>query len=462
MIQKKQWIAWLTVFMVPYIAIADSPIGIHKTNFYALSQNGNPFLPVAANVGFLMDLSLSEDAVKETLHRLAAFGVNSIRVVIDNAYKIGEPLDKFEAFDGSLKEPVLARLDAILTEAEKQGMPAILALFDIESVARQWENHPRNKKNGGACIDVTEYLTKPDQVKRTALRLTQIVARYSKRNILAWELARGVNIWDLQTPPQNEYLQPIQFWIMRTVDQLRRIDDRKHLTALSYVPNSLPFSLMQTAPVDLIMLHIRSENPLRTAMSIQSFIDASRQYKKPIFIAETTWTGPSDHREEFTKNTLWSAAASCGAAFLMPQFVGDIPRFSNAELTQFKAFQLFLDNVDLGGVPRPPTPAPIQITPPDSYFIVESIVGNDRLFWVLRKNPGKSKDIFTFQTVEGQYEYLWFNTDAGEIDRKREFKLTRKTLMLDPPHFEHDIAGRLRLMQPISESKGEKKEKPNE
>ncbi len=440
--------SFLAFFFAAFLAEAEDTIGIHKTNFYIFNKGGEPYMPFTANVGYLMNPSLPDEAVSTTLEQLAVAGIDTIRVVIDDAYQLNQPLKTFEAPDGSLQDSVLSRLELILDISKQCGMYTILCLFDIQKTAERWVDHPSNRKNGGNCADLSAYLTQSTQLKRFASRVTQVVSRYKDENILAWELGRGVNIWELNTPPDNDLIEPVKFWILRTVDWLRRADNRNHLIALSYAPNTLPISLMQFAPIQINLLQIHSGNSLQAAVSLQSFIQTARTLKKPIFVAETHWKGKSSQRDEFTKNQLWVSIASCSSMFLSPVKEGDnVPHFASADLVQFKHAKAFCEHINIGGVPRPPSPAPIQIKQHDSYIVIESLVGNDWLFWGVRKDSGDDQLKLTFHTVEGKYEVLWFDTVKGSIDQERVFRLVKKQISMVSPPFEHDIAGRLRFIE---------------
>ena len=389
-----------TILVITLLAVAilQAPVGIyakpditiHKTNFYLFEKDGEVFYPYTANIGFLLNPSVQEGDVEKQIETLAKHKINTLRITIDRACPLYENWNTFETSKGELAKAVINRLDFIFTLAERHGMYAILSFFDTQSIAAQWEKHPYNANNGGQCERLEDFFTNPDSILRCMRRVKQIVSRYQERPVLAWEVGRGVNIGDLQSPPDMRFEDPVLFWVLRVIDEIKHDDQEKHLIALSFAPNTMPTRLMSLVPVKLLLLQIQSRDPFLTAKSAHSFIQEARKNKKPVFICEGVWKGNPNEQEEFFKNLLWPPVVSTSGAFAGPPHSG-ANRIASAELSQLEAVWNFNHGINLAGVPRPPSKAPIELDPKDTFFLADNLVGEDWIFWLLRKKK-RAKD----------------------------------------------------------------------
>ncbi|MFB3785887.1 MAG: cellulase family glycosylhydrolase [bacterium] len=445
---------WIRVFCMAGLLIlevhapvfARAAIGIHKSNFFMLGRGEEVFYPLAVNASGLMDPSLTEAEMEPVFARWADHHVNTLRIVIDRAFGPGDPLNTYMNRDGRLGEAILTRLDAIFTLAEKYQIYVILALFDTQRMAEHWNESPSNLKNGGECKTLAEWFTKPYSLGQALKRVQQLADRFKSRNVLAWEIARGANVWDLDPGPELELRDGVVFWVVRVASALREADDQGHLTAISFLPNTYPTTLLNLPQVQVNLLPVESQDPLLAARSVPRFIQSLRDFKKPVFIVEPLWVGSSGNRESFMQYVFWSSFAAGGGMFLSPQLINQREQIGDADLSLLDMLAAFLPEIRLDGVPRPIT-APLEMTPMDTYLSAESLAGYDRIFWFLRKKPAKEKAQLLMRTVEGIYQYQWFDLETGMKYPPNTFRQFRKELRMETPEFERDILGVLRLRE---------------
>lgn len=427
---------------------ARAAIGIHKTNFFMLGRGEEVFFPLAVNAGGLMDPALAEDEMEPLFARWAGHHVNTLRIVIDHAFGPRDPLDSYMNRDGRLGEAILTRLDAIFTLAEKYRMYVILALFDTQRMAGHWNESPYNVKNGGECKTLAEWFTKPYSLGQALNRARQLADRYKSRNVLAWEIARGANVWDLQPRPEAELVEGVSFWVVRMAGALREADDEGHLTALSFLPNTYPTTLLNLPQIQVNLLPVESHDPRLAAQSVPRFIQSMRDFKKPVFISDPLWVGDSGGRETFMKYVFWSSFAAGGGMFLSPQTVNQREQTGDADLRLLDMLAAYLPEIRLDSVPRMIT-APLEMTPKDTYWSVESLSGYDRIYWILRKKPAQQKAQLLMRTVEGIYQFQWFDLEKEMKYPPKTFRQFRKELRMETPEFERDILGILRYREPL-------------
>ena len=433
----------------------------HKTNFFIFEKGGEVFYPIGANAGLFMNPEFPEKGIDSVLKTWSDAGINTIRFCLDDYHKPTD-LKEFENPDGSLKDGVLSRVDVILKAAQKHNMWAILCFFDIESIAHNWKNHPFNKKNGGGCENIADIFL-PEMIGKNTKRIQQVMHNFSGCNILAWEIARGVNIWEIPIKTGDDAARQGEFWVFRMADTLSRVNQEGRMTALSYVPNTLPVTLMGVDYININLLTLESNNPVVAAQSTAKIIDIGRtQYKKPVFIADIIWKGKDDQRAELTRDVFWSSVVSGSGSFISPNPLQENSAISGDSLNLVKAAKLFLSYLDLEGSPRPPSKVPIELQPIESCVLIEGMQGKDWMFWLLRKETGDTTPKIIFKTVEGLYDYHWFYTDNTSQAPTKEFVSARKEIKMQVPNFEHDMAGVLRLKRRMEDKNNKSKVQINQ
>jgi len=345
-----------------------------------------------------------------------------------------------------LQEDVLKRLDVIFASTKRLGMVIVLTFFDVQAMAEEWKTHPYNLENGGMCESASEFFTNVQQRQKETRRIEQLIERYESFDHVIWELGRGLNIDELSSgTPDQELRNSITQWTIIMREVIRRKDLRPHLTAISFVPNTLPYHLMDIRSINVFFLHIKSDDPLRALKSTHQFINIVRGWRRPVFIGEITGNGTAGRETELKQNILWGSFAAASGAFLHS---GSTNEISGSDLELLQSLKLCLSMVKLDGKPRPPADPSPKAMPEDSYYVIEHIVGYDWLFWLYRKSPGKNRAQITFKTKAGWYDYQWFDVENTRIHQSQSRKNTRDILWMESPEFEQMIFGRLRHITP--------------
>ena len=424
----------------------------HKTNFFVFEKDGSVFYPVGANADLFMNPVFPEKGIDSILRTWADSGINTIRFCLDDYHKAND-LKEFENPDGSLKTGVITRVTTILNAAQKYNIWAIISFFDVESMARNWKNHPYNIKNGGTCETIKDFFSSAEMLGKGTKRIQQAVHSFAGLNILAWELGSGINVWELGLRLGNDAPAQGEFWTYRMADTLNRVNQEGRMTALSYIPNTVPITLMGVPYIQMNLLTIESHNPILAAQSTAKIVELGRTFRKPLYIANIISDNTDDLRGKVIRNVFWSSVVSGSGSFLSPNPIKETPEISGDEMTLLKAFKPFITHLDLEGSPRPPSKVPIAIQPIGSCIVIEGMQGKDWMFWLLRADSGDTKPRITFQTIEGLYDYHWFNTDTIASAPSKEFVSARKEIKMQVPDFAHDIAGILRLERKMEDKK---------
>ncbi|MBN2329892.1 MAG: hypothetical protein JXR73_22320 [Candidatus Omnitrophica bacterium] len=437
------WIAALACY-----SHSDSEvISIHPDNFLMLGQEKEIFFPQAVNADFLLSPDLSIDQINQTLANWSSAGINTLRLRLDSLHAPDDPLDLYLEKNGRFKESILTTMDRLLEAAEQHKLHVILVLFDVQRLGEHWDSSPYNKTQGGPVESMADWFIDPSMLSKAIERTRQIIERYKNQNILAWEIARGANVWEQNKRPNYALMDGVNFWVVRLGNLIRKEDDQRHLTALSFLPNTLPEMLLGLPQIQLHFIQVEAGNARLAAQSIPPYLHSIRSlYKKPIFIVETTWKGDEENRALFMHSTFWGSLAYGSSTFLTPLRRGNAFQISSSDLAMLHTWNFFQPEFNWAGIPRPIS-SPAQLNPPDSYTLVESIFGYDRFFWIDRNQPAQSKAIVSLQTVEGYYSIQWFDPQTGIKSPLNSFRLLRNTLTLQTPEFERGVFGVLRLLK---------------
>lgn len=444
---KRRFFTLSFVFFAWAAYPANEVISIHPVNFYMLGKGQEVFYPLAINADFLFSPGLTAEQIDQTLAKWSALGINTLRIRIDSLHAPDDPLNLFLEENGRLKPEIVSRLDGLIDAAKQHNMFVILVLFDVQRLAIRWDSSPYQKANGGSFEQLTEWFTDTSQLSKSLEYVTQLVERYKERNILSWELARGANVWDLNSRSNNRLMEGVSFWVVRMANQIRKVDDRSHPIALSFLPNSYPHTLLGLPQISLHFLQIESGNDLLLAQSVAPYINSIRNiYKKPCFVVEHSWLGEAGNRDSLMYNLVWASFATGSAAFYSPVNRDNQFHISDSDFQLIQTLKWFLPEIDLSGVPRPIV-SPAELVPKDSYLSVESIFGYDRIFWILRKQPATAKAFLSLNTIEGKYRMSWMDPLTGIKHPLMNFNQLRKSLKFQTPEFERSLLGVLRLVK---------------
>lgn len=427
------------------LPIEARPVTVHRPNFHLLSHNDEILFPFGVNAGFLLRESYPESAMEPALDRWQNDGINTLRISVQDAIRDEDPINRLEQEDGTIVDRVLARLDRLMDAAEERNQWIVLVLFDHERISRGWPHPHYHRSFGGPCTSFAD-LYQDDMLERALNRTRQLVAHCQGRNILAFDIANGINAWERFIREENEIRQHARVWSTLVKDQIHLVNEREHLTAATFLPNT--FDLVQVRFTDLIFVAFQSEDEDALLRSLPRFLDYSREYTRPIFVADLQWTGEASRRDAVLSNAFWLAMTRMSSVFLSPVDPTSTTRaFASADRTRISTAQRYLPLLELDGVPRAPSVAPIQVAGADEYQIEEKIVGTDRLFWIRRLSPVTGRTALRFATVEGKYTYQWFEPETRRVGNSHTFALTRRELMLETPEFVEQVWGVLRLDQ---------------
>jgi hypothetical protein len=434
---------------------ADEVISIHPTNFFMLRKGREVFYPLAVNADYLFSPTLTGGQVDRTLAEWESLGINTLRIRVDSLHAPEDPLNLFQEENGRLKPEILSKLDRLIDAAKKHNMFVVLVLFDVQRLAMKWDSSPENKTNGGSIAKLTDWFTDNSCLTKAIERATQLVEQYKARNILSWELARGANVWEMNQKIDNSLLESVSFWVVRLANQIMKVDDRRHPIALSFIPNTYPDTLLGLPQISLHFLQIEARDDRVLAQSMEPYINGIRnRYKKPVFIVDHNWNGDRVNREACMSNLVWASFACCSAAFLSPINRDNQFHIPDSDFQLIQSLKHFMPEVDLSGAPRP-IAAPCEPTPKGSFLCVESILGYDRLIWMLRMKPEQTSATLSLNTIEGKYSMNWMDPLTLAKRPIMRFNQLRKSLQLQAPDFERSLFGVLRL-----EKRGEPKSAP--
>lgn len=418
-----------------------NPLRVHPANFYLLQDGRELFYPVGVNASHLLRESVSPSERETQIETWKASGVNTLRLVLDHAIDEAEPLDRLQNEAGRIRDEVLERVDAIVDLAEARNMWVVLALFDLQRAAETWPQSHYHESMGGPCDEFADLYASGTMQEHSVARVGQVVTRYQGRNIAAFELARGINAWEMYIQGDTEIRLQARLWSTLVADQVQDSNREGHLTALSFLPNTL--DLTQIRLTDIVFASFRSGDDDSLFQSVPRFLGYALEYTKPVYISEFLWTGDETRRDSVVSGLYWQSVCKMSSLFLSPD--PGQSRLSGFDLTVAENASRFLPLLEVDGTPRLPSQAPIQVAHEDEYQLEETIVGMDRLFWLRRKSPVNGRTALRFATVEGRYTYLWFEPEQNQIGRQMSFMLTRRSIDMETPEFYEHIWGVLRL-----------------
>ena len=188
-----------------------------------------------------------------------------------------------------------------------------------------------------------------------------------------------------------------------------------------------------------------------------------RKSRRPVFVSEAVWNAKPAQRDLFLHTVFWSSLALNSSVFLSPVEREGAVDFSGFDLRLAKARQNFMPSFDFTGPARPPSRAPAEVMPKGQYLSIDNIVGNDRLFWLFARKPGKTNAQLVLNTIEGVYELQWFDLETLAPLERNRFTQWRKELQIETPAFEQSLLGVLHLVAkgPAKDKNGPPTPKPS-
>src|SRR5690606_25815758 len=136
----------------------------------------------------------------------------------------------------------------------------------------------------------------------------------------------------------------------------------------THAPNTMPHTLMNHPYIDINFLQIQSSRtPELIVRSVPEMILTSRTFKKPVFVSELHWQVDAHQVDPMTSSAYWSALASSSGAFLSVHKLNQGYDLLPEDQRRLESAQIFLDSVDLAGLPRPEVKAPAKTIPSETY-----------------------------------------------------------------------------------------------
>jgi hypothetical protein len=273
-----------------------------------LTDNGQPFVPLGANVAW----ASGTDRVRFYVKTMADFnqqGLNWMRVWM--AHWGGLNLEWLPPDMGAspprgiLNLQVAANWDKIVSAAEEKAVYLQIVLQHhgqySTTVNPNWKEHPWNAANrGGFLASPGEFFTSEIAIGLTALKYRYIVARWGySPAILAWELFNEVH-W---TDPINQQHDDstVAQWHDAMADYIRSVDQYDHFITTSTEDLGSPIY----AKMDFLQPHLYAQNMLAGA---RQFAVSPEKFDRPIFYGEVG----DDHME------LTTAQKESGIAIVPP------------------------------------------------------------------------------------------------------------------------------------------------
>lgn len=211
-----------------------------------LLRDGTPFTAVGvtyhpSEAGCLIWRDWDPEAVAEDFRLMAADGLNTVRVFLF--------WRDFQPTEDALAEPVLDRLDHLLSTAARHGLVCVLSLLTI------WMN--------GQLLDLPwrrgRGLWRDDAVRAASLRYARAVARVAARHgcVLAYDL--GDEVWHVD-PAQAAALSrdEVAEWQRELAGAIRELDPPAlvlQANEASAVFGGGPVGVDNQAGLDLIGIH---------------------------------------------------------------------------------------------------------------------------------------------------------------------------------------------------------------
>jgi len=243
---------------------ADAPGMIRREGRYFVTDRGESYFPVGANVCWgLAAGTLSYD---KWLPKYAEHGCNAFRVWLSphwTTFGMNTAASGFDAID----QGNAWRLDHVLETAEQRKLRVMLCIdsFNIlRSVERSpgvMEEAPTTRANGGPVVKPLDYFTKPASLRAYRNRLRYLVARYGySPSVFAWEFWNEVDIID------GYDAATVAGWHAEMARYLHTLDPWRHLITTSHAsPKGDP--LVDKLPeLDFVQSHRYGGNDMALEM----------------------------------------------------------------------------------------------------------------------------------------------------------------------------------------------------
>ncbi|HEY5912598.1 MAG TPA: hypothetical protein VJA21_18510 [Verrucomicrobiae bacterium] len=353
------------------------------------------------------------------------------------------------------------QLDRVLAEAERRGIFVMLC-FDYHGIFEVkpdfwggnnfWPRHPYNATNGGPCQVQNDFFTNAEARKLYEKRLRYLVARWSAfRNIFAWEFFNEID---------NEYAylkhNDVVAWHRDMGRHLRSIDPYRHLISSSFTGGSEKPDLFALPEMDFCQYHSYNEKHPAQMMA-QKTARFFEKYQKPFFVSEygTDWKGwkpDTDPHFRALHQAIWSGAFTGAAGTGMTWWWESI---HSANLYHhWSALAAFLQGSGTGRSDL----RPARFEQTDAPVLPFGVASREHaLVWLLDRAcdwpdgamtpnppPVSGAKVALTGLDDGPWAVEWWDTLSGKRVAASETTVSGRSLQLEPPSFQTDIAARLK------------------
>jgi uncharacterized protein DUF5060 len=353
-------------------------------------------------------------------------------------------------------------LDRVLAEADRLGILVMLC-FDYHGMFEvkkdfwgsndNWVKNPYNQANGGPCAEQNDFFTSEPARKTYLKRLRYLVGRYGAfSNVLAWEFFNEIdNVYKYLKHPD------VVAWHVDMARRLRSIDPYRHLITSSLTGQSERKELWLLPEMDFAQYHsYNEEHPVR--MMARRAASFHEKYGKPFFVSEygtdfRGWKPETDPHLRALHQAIWSGAFAGSAGTGMTWWWQDIHKASLYQ--HWSALAGFLKGTAIARQGMGTAKfEPAEGGPVKPFGVA---AGREALVWLLDPAfdwPAGAKDdkpapVTKAQVVllgleDGRYGIEWWDTLAGKRIASAESESKAGRLILAPPAFQVDIAGRVK------------------
>ncbi|HYF64832.1 MAG TPA: hypothetical protein VD886_18550 [Herpetosiphonaceae bacterium] len=173
------------------------PIRVAPGGRYFETADGQPFLLIGANDAIswagLAGLYRRRDVdgAAAYLADLAAHGITVLRLMLEYCQEDGW---YFEQPAGTPDPAMLQYWDDLFGLCERLGLRVLLAPWDNFWMARRWQQHPYNRRNGGPADSPAAFFGDDATIAATIRRLELVIERWGGSGVIAaWDLFNEID-----------------------------------------------------------------------------------------------------------------------------------------------------------------------------------------------------------------------------------------------------------------------------
>lgn len=201
------------------------PLSVAPGGRYFETAAGDPFLLIGPNDAIswpgLEGLRDRRDIAGAEAHLadLAAHGVTMLRLMLEYCQEDGW---YFEQPAGQ-PNPTMVRLwDDLFGLCERHGLRVLLAPWDNFWMARRWDRHPYNQRNGGPAASPAAFFSDEATIEATIRRLRFVAERWGGSGVIAaWDLFNEIDpFWGGTAQEQHAVIERISE-ALRAAEQQR-------------------------------------------------------------------------------------------------------------------------------------------------------------------------------------------------------------------------------------------------